>query len=203
MHRASYEDLVKLVKEHGTFEADTEGTIDGALRIDLSGTGYSKQYNRLEVVLNELYPDHEAAFDLMDIFPEENIFKIRLVDKNWREDWYNPLMSKKEHWEQKALAHIKETAEVIFYGDTSLPDAEKEAICKVSFKLSDYGDGADSGLDDCETCESFFYDVVRYKQESGFTWGDGHTYTVDGTVYVVLLSKALYQRRLREFCESV
>lgn len=204
MFRASYEDLVKLVKERGTFEVSQDDTIEGVLRIDLSGTGYSKQYNRLEMALKELYPDHEAEFTILDnINPEDDIFKIWLVDKNWRENWHNPFITDKEHWEQKALADIKESAEVILYGDTSLPDAEKEAVFKASFKLFDYSDAANIGLDDNDSYESFFYDVVRYKQESDFTWGDGYTYTVDGTAHVVLLSNTLYQRQLREFCESV
>ena len=131
MFRASYEDLVKLVKERGTFEVSQDDTIEGVLRIDLSGTGYSKQYNRLEMALKELYPDHEAEFTILDnINPEDDIFKIWLVDKNWRENWHNPFITDKEHWEQKALADIKESAEVILYGDTSLPDAEKEPFSR-------------------------------------------------------------------------
>jgi len=84
MFRASYEDLVKLVKEHGELEADTIDNKSAVLRLHLTNTGYSKKPSPLEAVLNELYPNFNVDFTLDLIYPEDDsVFKIMLSDKKW------------------------------------------------------------------------------------------------------------------------
>ena len=82
MYRASREDLIKLVKEHGKLEADSVDSKSVMLRINLTDTGYSKKHSPLEVVLNEQYPNYDVDFTLDLIFPDDDTeLKIMLSKK--------------------------------------------------------------------------------------------------------------------------
>ena len=194
MYRASYEDLVKLVNERGKFEVESDDGREGTLRINLADSGYSKKYIPLEVVLNELFPEHEPDFGLDKIYPEdENTLKVWMPDKNWREI-FNNKDEKEELLKQKAVDHVKETAELRFYGDTNVPDVDKEVVCKVTFNTADYFED--------EVLEYWFRMVTEHSFEN-YKWAWQSSYSTDeNTLTLVLASFPYMERKFQELGES-
>lgn len=196
-----HETLAALVKKYGTVKFLSEfphieveeNDKAAVLRIDMAAAGYFKPHVGLSAIISDLFPEHVSDGDEMD---ENGVLTIYLADKAKKEQ----SGARNKELELKAHAHIKEAAELHCYGDTTMPDSEKEVICKVVFSIPDYF-AAPSG--EYEGLETWFWSVAKLHL-SNYEWSYASGgYIVGDKVHVVLVSKAFWKRRLRELGESV